>query len=45
MLNFWNELDTWSLERVLSSEGQAVFGDTFKNLAGEPRHWKSNAHR
>ena len=45
MLNFWNELDTWSLERVLSGEGQAIFGDTFKNLAGEPRHWKSNAPR
>jgi hypothetical protein len=43
MLNFWNELDNWSLERVLSREGQAVFGDTFKNLAGEPRHWKINA--
>ncbi len=42
MLNFWNELDAWSLERVLSSEGQAAFGDTFKNLAGEARHWKIN---
>jgi hypothetical protein len=42
MLNFWNELDTWSLERVLSREGQAVFGDTFRNLAGEPRHWTIN---
>jgi hypothetical protein len=42
MLNFWNELETWSLERVLSSEGQAVFGDTFQNLAGEPRRWTIN---
>jgi hypothetical protein len=42
MLNFWNELDTWPLERVLSGEGQAIFGDTFKNLAGEARHWKIN---
>jgi hypothetical protein len=43
MLNFWNELAAWPLERVLSSEGQAAFGDTFKNLAGEARHWKINA--
>jgi len=39
MLNFWNELDGWSLERVLSGEGQAAFGATFQNLAGEPRGW------
>lgn len=45
MLNFWNELDTWSLERVLSSDGQAVFGGTFQNLAGEPRHWTINTQR
>jgi hypothetical protein len=42
MLNFWNELESWSLERVLSSEGQAVFGDTFQKLAGDVRHWKNN---
>ncbi len=39
MLNFWDELDKWSLERALSSEGQAVFGDTFRYLAGETRQW------
>ena len=39
MLDFWNELDSWSLERVLSSEGQAIFGATFENLAGESRGW------
>jgi hypothetical protein len=39
LLNFWNELDAWSMERVLSNEGQALFGDTFRYLAGEPRKW------
>ena len=35
LLNFWNELEAWSMERVLSDEGQALFGDTFRCLAGE----------
>jgi hypothetical protein len=39
LLDFWNELDTWPVERVLSSEGQASFGDTFRCLTGEPRDW------
>jgi hypothetical protein len=36
LLHFWNELDEWSVERVLSKEGQAMYGDTFHSLAGEP---------
>ncbi len=39
LLDFWNELETWSMERVLSAEGQAVFGETFRCLTGEPRQW------
>ena len=39
LLDFWQELDSWSMERVLSAEGQAAFGDTFRYLAGEPRNW------
>jgi hypothetical protein len=41
LLNFWNELETWPVERVLSEEGQASFGDTFHYLAGEPRDWST----
>lgn len=39
LLDFWDQLETWSMERVLSAEGQAQFGDTFHWLAGEPRRW------
>ncbi len=39
LLGMWDEVETWPLERVLSAEGQAQFGDTFRWLAGEPRHF------
>jgi capsule polysaccharide export protein KpsC/LpsZ len=39
LLHFWNELETWSMRRVLSAEGQAEFGDTFRYLLGEPVKW------
>jgi hypothetical protein len=39
LLHFWNELETWSMARVLSAEGQAEFGDTFRYLLGEPVKW------
>jgi len=39
LLNFWNELDTWSIERVLSREGQTLFGNTFRYLVSESREW------
>jgi hypothetical protein len=35
----WKEVQTWPLSRVLSAEGQALFGRTFRYLAGEPRHY------
>ena len=34
LLGIWDELEDWPLERVLSAEGQAAFGDTFRYLAG-----------
>jgi len=37
LLDFWNELDEWSVERVLSSQGKEAFGTTFEYLVGEPR--------
>jgi hypothetical protein len=37
LLDFWKELETWPMQRALSQEGQAVFGEAFGCLAGEPR--------
>ena len=39
LLHFWNELESWSMGRVLSAEGQAAFGETFRYLLGEPVKW------
>jgi hypothetical protein len=39
LLHFWNELERWPLERVLSQEGQQAFGQAFRYLAGETRQW------
>lgn len=35
----WKMLETWSMQKVLSAEGQAEFGDAFRCLAGEKRQW------
>jgi Capsule polysaccharide biosynthesis protein len=40
LMNFWDDLDVWPVEKVLSEEGLAQFGDTFKFLVGEPFTWK-----
>jgi len=40
LMNFWDDLETWPLEKVLSEEGVSHFGDTFKFLVGEPFTWK-----
>lgn len=40
LLYFYEELSDWSLERVVSGEGQAQFGETFQNLIGVPRQWR-----
>jgi len=39
LLYFWNELEEWSVSRVLSDEGQKIYGDSFRYLVGEPRDW------
>src|SRR5215211_885086 len=41
LMNFWDDLDVWPVEKVLSDEGMAQFGDTFKFLVGEPFTWTS----
>jgi hypothetical protein len=40
LMNFWDDLEVWPIEKVLSAEGMAQFGDTFKFLVGEPFTWK-----
>ncbi len=40
LMNFWDDLEVWPLERVLSEEGLAQFKDTFGFLVGEPFTWK-----
>ena len=40
LMNFWDDLEVWPVERVLSEEGLAQFGDTFRFLVGEPFTWR-----
>jgi hypothetical protein len=40
LMNFWDDLEVWPVEKVLSDEGISQFGDTFKFLVGEPFTWK-----
>ncbi len=39
LMHFWKDLEVWPLSRVLSEEGRAQFGGTFRYLAGEPLQW------
>jgi len=39
LMNFWDDLQAWPLEKVLSREGLDLFGDTFEFLVGEPFKW------
>ncbi len=39
LLHLKDELREWPLARVLSDEGRACFGDTFRYLSGEPLDW------
>jgi hypothetical protein len=41
LMNFWDDLEVWPVERILSNEGMAQFGDTFQFLVGEPFTWTS----
>jgi hypothetical protein len=41
LMNFWDDLAVWPLEKALGPEGRAAFGDTYKFLAGEPFTWTS----
>ncbi len=37
--HFWEDVEKWPLERVLSPEGMRKFGNTFQHLAGKPIEW------
>jgi hypothetical protein len=39
LLHMWDDLNEWPLRRVLSREGQADFGKTFRYLMGDPVKW------
>ena len=39
LLYMWEEQEEWPMERVLSDEGQAAYGETFRYLLGEPINW------
>ena len=41
LMNFWDDLEVWPVEKVLSDEGMAQFGGTFRFLVGEPFTWTS----
>jgi hypothetical protein len=41
LLHFWNELEEWPVGRVLSQEGRAEFGETFRCLVGGARVWEN----
>jgi hypothetical protein len=41
LMNFWDDLEVWPVEKVLGKEGMEQFADTFKFLVGEPFTWTS----
>jgi hypothetical protein len=40
LMNFWDDLEVWPVEKVLGDEGMSQFGDTFEFLVGEPFTWR-----
>ncbi len=42
LVQFWDEIEAWPIRRVLSEQGLAQFGDTFRYLVGEPRDWNAS---
>jgi len=41
LLYFWDDVAEWPLDRVLGEEGQRLFGNSFRILAGEPLDWSA----
>jgi hypothetical protein len=40
LMNFWEDLEVWPVEKVLSAEGLMQFENTFRFLVGEPFVWR-----
>ena len=40
LMGFWDDLEVWPLDKVLSDEGMSQFENTLKFLIGEPFTWK-----
>ena len=38
--HFWSDVEKWPLERVFSEDGLSMFGETFRNFAGDPIQWR-----
>jgi hypothetical protein len=41
LLYFWDDVEEWPIDRVLSDEGLSKFGDTFRVLAGDTLDWST----
>jgi hypothetical protein len=41
LMNFWEDLEVWPVEKVLSNDGMTQFENTFRFLVGEPFTWTS----
>ncbi len=39
LMKFWEDLQEWPIQRILSPEGRGSFTKTFSALAGEPIDW------
>jgi hypothetical protein len=44
LTKFWKDLKAWPVERVLSPEGQELFGAAFRHLTGAPRNWSGTTN-
>lgn len=42
LVYFWNDVEKWPLERVVSEEGMQRFGQTINYMLGTPLDWKTH---
>jgi hypothetical protein len=43
-IKVWQDYDEHNISKVFSAEGRKKYGDTFKQLAGEPIDWSKSNH-
>jgi capsule polysaccharide export protein KpsC/LpsZ len=39
VVHMWDDIKTWTFDKVLGENGQEIFGSTFRYLVGEPVDW------